>query len=219
MRFDARSKIILVVASSLTYGLRLGFLQTAYLVVGMSLLFLLSGKKKMAVVAQVGFLGLGGVSRLSVLPAWLSHLSFVLGYIWVPLLAGHFLLMTTSSYELVHALRKWHLPEALLLVLGVMSRFLPAIKQDARHIHAALMVRGIFLGKRDMFLRPHIYLECFVVPLMMSLLRTAQDLTLATLTKGLVLKGKPSEFVKSSWTWLDWSLCLWSLSFLLFLLK
>ncbi|HEL9598691.1 TPA: energy-coupling factor transporter transmembrane protein EcfT [Streptococcus suis] len=214
MKLDARTKIILVIFASITYGLRLTILENAVLVLGFSLLFWFSQKKKMAVIGVLFYTGFWLLSYISFLPAWLAHVLVVLTYTWPPLLAGHFLLMTTSSYELVHGLRKWRLPEVFLLTLGVMFRFLPAIKEDARTIRASLQVRGIFLRKRDVICRPLQYLECFLVPLMMSLLRTAQELTVASLTKGLALSGKPTEYLQSSWSLLDWSLCLCCVSFL-----
>ena len=215
MKLDARSKILLVVFTSFTYGMRLSGLENTVLVSGLSLLFWFSGKPRMTVVGLLGYGFFLGLSYWSILPAWLTHLFVVIGYIWPPLLAGHLLLMTTSSYDLIHGLRKWRLPETFLLTLGVMFRFLPAIKSDARHIQASLKVRGIFLSRWALFVQPLRYLEYFLVPLMLSLLVTAQDLTVATLTKGMAMDGHPSEFVKSGWTWLDWSLCLCCLIFLL----
>ncbi|HEL2401168.1 TPA: energy-coupling factor transporter transmembrane protein EcfT [Streptococcus suis] len=215
MKLDARTKIILVIFASITYGLRLTILENAVLVLGFSLLFWFSQKKKMAVIGVLFYTGFWLLSYISFLPAWLAHVLVVLTYTWPPLLAGHFLLMTTSSYELVHGLRKWRLPEVFLLTLGVMFRFLPAIKEDARTIRASLQVRGIFLERLDVVCHPIQYLEYFLVPLMMSLLRTAQELTVASLTKGLALSGKPTEYLQSSWSLLDWSLCLCCVSFLL----
>lgn len=215
MKLDARTKIILVIFASLTYGMRLTVLENAVLVIGFSLLFWFSQQKRMAVLGLLAYLVFSVLSYFPFLPAWLAHLLIVLTYIWPPLLAGHFLLLTTTSYQLIHGLRKWHLPEAFLLTLGVMFRFLPAIKKDVRTIQASLKVRGIFLRKRDMLCRPLAYMEYILVPLMMSLLRTAQELTVASLTKGLALSGKPHEYVQSTWTLLDWSLCLCCLSFLI----
>ncbi|HEM3576670.1 TPA: energy-coupling factor transporter transmembrane protein EcfT [Streptococcus suis] len=215
MKLDARTKIILVVFASLTYGLRLTILENAVLVCGFSLLFWFSGQPKMALIGLLAYAMFGGLSYLSFFPAWLTHILIVLTYTWPPLLAGHFLLVTTSGYELIHGLRKWRLPETFLLTLGVMFRFLPAIKEDARTISASLQVRGIFLRKRDLVCRPVQYLECFLVPLMMSLLRTAQELTVASLTKGLAVSVKPAEYIQSSWTMLDWSICLCCFSFLI----
>lgn len=215
MKLDARTKILLVVFASFAYGMRLTILENAVLVLGMSLLFWLSGKQKMAVIGVLVFTLLSLVSYLSFLPGWLTHLLVVLTYIWLPLLAGHLLLMTTTGYELIHGLRKWHLPEVFLLTLGVMFRFLPAIKQDASTIRASLKVRGIFLRRRDVIVRPVQYMEFFLVPLMLSLLRTAQELTVASLTKGLAVGAKPPEYIQSSWNKLDWSICLCCLSFLI----
>ncbi|HFI0578092.1 TPA: energy-coupling factor transporter transmembrane component T [Streptococcus suis] len=215
MKLDARTKIMLVVFASFTYGLRLTILENAVLVCGFSLLFWFSGKPKMALIGLLAYAMFGGLSYLSFLPSWLTHFLVVLTYTWPPLLAGHFLLVTTSGYELIHGLRKWRLPETFLLTLGVMFRFLPAIKEDARTIGASLQVRGIFLRKRDLVCRPVQYLECFLVPLMMSLLRTAQELTVASLTKGLAVTVKPAEYIQSSWTMLDWSICLCCFSFLI----
>ncbi|MBM7315039.1 energy-coupling factor transporter transmembrane protein EcfT [Streptococcus suis] len=217
MKLDARSKILLVVFTSLTYGMRLSGLENAVLVCGLILVFWFSGKPKMALVGLLGYGLFLSLSYWTVLPGLLLHLLVLMTYIWPPLLAGHLLLMTTSSYELIHGLRKWRLPETFLLTLGVMFRFLPAIKSDARHIQASLKVRGIFLSKWALFVQPLRYMEYFLVPLMLSLLATAQDLTVATLTKGIALSGRPSEFVKSGWTWLDWSLCLCCLIFLLWI--
>lgn len=218
MKWDARSKLILVITVSITYGMRLPFWAMWYIVGGLAVLLFLANKKKMAVLSVTLF-GLWGIlPHFPIVSTWFGYLLTIQYYIWPSVVAGHFLLMTTSSYELIHGLRKWGIPEAFLITLAVMFRFLPAIKQDARSIFVSLQVRGIMLRKRDCLLKPHRYLEYCFVPLLFSLMKTAQDLTVASLTKGLVTEKKPCEFVCSKWTWLDWSLCLWCIS-LLFLKK
>ncbi|MTB65054.1 energy-coupling factor transporter transmembrane protein EcfT [Streptococcus sp. zg-86] len=215
MRFDARSKVLLSIFAGVTYGLHVTDWERAYLLVGIAVCCLLVGRFKMALVTILGYLLVYQMSQVAILPMWLFRFTFMLSHIWVPLMAGHFLLLTTSAYELIHGLRKWHVPESFLLTLGVMFRFLPLIKKEVRVVHVSLKTRGIFLRKRDVLLQPHRYLECVLVPLMMSLLRSAQDLTIATLTKGIAMTNRPSEFVQSRWTWLDWSICVWCLSFLI----
>ncbi|MGT2716544.1 energy-coupling factor transporter transmembrane component T family protein [Streptococcus respiraculi] len=215
MRFDARSKFLLSIFAGVTYGLHVTAWERAYLLLGIAVCWLLVGRIKMVFVTLLGYFIVYQLSQVDLLPMWLFRFTFMLSHIWVPLMAGHFLLMTTSAYELIHGLRKWRLPETFLLTLGVMFRFLPMIKKEVRLIQMALKTRGIFLRKRDILLQPHRYLEYVLVPLMMSLLRSAQDLTIATLTKGLAVTKRPSEFVHSRWTWLDWSICVWCLSFLI----
>ncbi|MGT2951018.1 energy-coupling factor transporter transmembrane component T [Streptococcus cuniculi] len=210
---------MLVIFTGITYGMHLTAWERGYLLIGIAICALLLQRFKMALVTVLGYLVVYQLSQVDGLPMWLFRFTFMLSHIWVPLMAGHFLLLTTSAYELIHGLRKWHLPESFLLTLGVMFRFLPLIKKEVRVIQTSLKTRGMFLRKRAIFVQPHRYLEYVLVPLMMSLLRTAQDLTIATLTKGLALTKRPSEFVQSRWTWLDWSLCAWCLSFLILKFK
>lgn len=219
MRFDARSKVLLSLFAGVTYGMHVTALERAYLLVGIAVCCFLVGRITMGLVTVLGYLLVYQLSQVDLLPMWFSRLAFMLSHIWVPLMAGHFLLLTTSPYELIHGLRKWHLPESFLLTVGVMFRFLPMIKKEVKLIKIALRTRGIFLKKREILLQPHRYLEYVLVPLMMSLLRSAQDLTIATLTKGLVVAKRPSEFMESRWSWLDWSVCVWCLSFLILKFK
>ncbi|WP_228065081.1 energy-coupling factor transporter transmembrane component T [Streptococcus cuniculi] len=207
--------MILVIFAAITYGMHVTAGERAYLLIGLAVCACLVGRFKMALVTLLGYLVVYQMSRVEMLPMWLFRFTFMLSHIWVPLMAGHFLLLTTSAYELIHGLRKWHLPESFLLTLGVMFRFLPLIKKEVRVLHVSLKTRGLFLRKRDIVRQPHRYMEYIVVPLLMSLLRSAQDLTIATLTKGLAVTKRPSEFVQSRWTWLDWSVCVWCLSFLI----
>lgn len=216
MRWDARPKFLLVMAVSLTYGLSLPLWQEGYMVGGLSLLFFLAGKRKMGGMALGVFWLTSLFLHQNMLPSWLDRLVHIVDASWPSLLAGHFLLVTTSSYEVIHGLRRWRLPEAFLISLGVMVRFLPAIKEDAAAILSALRVRGLFLRKRDMLCHPLRYVMYFLLPLLFSLLRTVQELTVASLTKGLAQSVRPSAYLPSRWTYLDWSLFLWSLSILLF---
>ncbi|MBF0775738.1 transporter [Streptococcus azizii] len=215
MRFDARSKILLVIFAGVIYGLPMTVLEGLYLLVGMAVCYFLVGHIKMGFVTLLGYLVVNQLSQVDWLPMWIFRFTFMLSHIWFPLMAGHFLLLTTSTYELIHGLRKWRLPESFLLTLGVMFCFLPRIKKEIRLVQLSLQTRGICLRKRDLLKQPHRYIEYLLVPLMMSLLRAAQDLTIATLTKGLAVTKRPSEFLQSRWTWIDWSVCAWCLSFLI----
>ena len=134
-------------------------------------------------------------------------------------MAGSLLLTTATAYDLVHGLRKWHLPESFLLTLGVMMRFLPAIPADAKTIHISLRLRGIFLRKRDFIFRPVTYFEYLLVPLLMSLMRTVQALTIASLTKGLALGKRPTETFSSTFNLADWSTCAWMFIMTLWMIR
>lgn len=106
-----------------------------------------------------------------------------------------YLLHTTSVHAFVHGLRKWHVPEKFLLTLAVMMRFLPTIPQDYRTIRQSLTTRGIFVSGWSILLKPHLYFEQVMVPLLMSASRTAQDLTIATLTKSVGSTGTKTSYI------------------------
>ena len=106
------------------------------------------------------------------------------------IMAGTYLMQTTTVGELTLGLRKLRTPESILIPVIVMVRFLPAIKQDYQHIRDAMKFRGIFLSKGDMFKQPVRFFEYIIIPMMMSAGNTAQDLTIASLAKGISRKNK-----------------------------
>lgn len=151
---------------------------------------------------------------------WQVFLSFVfigLRQLLPCFMMGGLILTTTSSYELLHGLRKWHLPEPLVLTFGVMLGFLPLLPEQARLIHQALRLRGVFLKKREWLLHPFLYGEYLLIPLLMATLRRTQELTMALMTKGMTSTQKPHEFFTSKWSWLDWGISLWSIGMCLYI--
>ncbi|WP_394404895.1 energy-coupling factor transporter transmembrane component T [Streptococcus sp. 20-1249] len=132
-------------------------------------------------------------------------------------MVGGLIVRTTNSYEGLHGLRKWHLPEPIVLTLGVMLTFLPILPQQAQAIHQALRLRGIFLRKRDVLFHPIQYGEYLLIPLLMATLRRAQELTMALMTKGITPHTRPQEFFTSKWNWLDWGISLCSIGLCLFI--
>lgn len=215
MKLDVRTKVLLVCFANLTFLFRVSGWLEVLIVLVLGMLLFLSGHQKMALYQGLLF-GLCFILDgllvdhldnpfLRTLMTLVTAVRFMLPSI----LAGSLLLTTSTAYDLVHGLRKWRLPESVLLTFAVMLRFIPAVKSDALIIQRSLKLRGIFLKKRDIFLQPFRYFEYMLVPLLMSLLRTVQDLTIASLTKGLALRGQATQAFSSRFRLLDWSVCLW----------
>ncbi|HFI0197497.1 TPA: energy-coupling factor transporter transmembrane protein EcfT, partial [Streptococcus pyogenes] len=70
-------------------------------------------------------------------------------------------------------------------------------------------IRGIILTKWSILIRPKQYLEYLMVPLLLSLIRSSQELTIASLTKGLAVNKGTSECFSSHLTWKDWGVQIW----------
>lgn len=225
MKLDVRSKVLLVLFANLAFLFRVSGWLELMIVSGLAMLLYFAGKGKIALYSLLAFV------LFWTLDAYLTDFfSFQLIRNFVTLLtavrfmlpsfmAGSLLLTTATAYDLVHGLRKWHLPESFLLTLGVMMRFLPAIPADAKTIHRSLRLRGIFLRKRDFIFRPVTYFEYLLVPLLMSLMRTVQALTIASLTKGIALGKRPTETFSSTFNLADWSTCAWMFIMTLWMIR
>ena len=94
-----------------------------------------------------------------------------------------YMMCSTTVSEFVTAMKRMHIPDQISIPLSVMFRFFPTLAEESRAIRDAMRLRGIRLtGKNGGLLRQ---IEYEVVPLMMSALRIGDELSAASLTKGL----------------------------------
>lgn len=215
MTMDVRSKTLLLIFSNVSFLMGISGILEWVLVAG--IVFLLSRFRSL----KIGFFYLclfclfWGLHQYIVdkLESWnLIFFSVLIFFVYSSLptfMAASLLVGTTSSYELIHGFRKWHISESLLLSFAVMLRFFPLIREDFRDIHQALKMRGLFFYRRDILFHPVKYSEYILVPLLMNIMRRVEELTRASLTKGLVVNGRTSEAFPSKFGWMDWSVCVW----------
>ncbi|MEM9133438.1 MAG: energy-coupling factor transporter transmembrane component T [Actinomycetota bacterium] len=90
------------------------------------------------------------------------------------------LVTTTTMSELAAALQKLRVPTAAMIPLLVFVRFVPAVAQDFRAITTAMRLRGATGGGNPLRAMEYVY-----VPLLLGLVRTGDQLTVAALTRGL----------------------------------
>lgn len=210
MALDVRTKILCLFFCNLLFLYNVTGLLEYVLLASLLLLQISYGQWQKALVYLLIFLvslvyaDFGNVS----LPDGLAILLVGTRRLLPSFMAGGLLLSTTTSYDLVHGLRKWRLPESLLLTLAVCLRFLPMIGQTSRQLHRNLRLRGCFTSPWDYLRYPHRYVSYLIVPLLFTLLAQAEDLTTAVMTKGLSLEKKVSTAYPQRFGALDWSFCL-----------
>ena len=96
-------------------------------------------------------------------------------------MAAYWMLATTTASELVAALQRMHIPQAVTVPLAVMFRYFPTAIAEQRAINDAMRMRGVRFGggkASELF-------EYRVVPLMTNSVRIADELSQAALTRGL----------------------------------
>lgn len=199
MQLDPRTKMaILLWCNYILLSQIQGILEVVTVFL-LTLLFILAKKGKTGVMYLLIFLAMILVDEY-VIDQVSDGFSMVLIFFAVSLrlmlpciMAGTYLMQTTTVGELTLGLRKLRTPESVLIPVIVTVRFLPAIKQDYQHIRDAMKFRGIFLSKGDMVKQPVRFFEYILIPMMMSAGNTAQDLTIASLAKGISRKNKQTS--------------------------
>ncbi|MBC3760750.1 energy-coupling factor transporter transmembrane protein EcfT [Quadrisphaera sp. RL12-1S] len=196
-RLDPRTRVALVLLTSLAVmrpGGEVHVPAAAGLALGLAVASR-AWRRLLVVVVVLGALTL----LVTVLPAAVPHpvtaalavaSAFALRFAVVAGVAAH-LVATTPPGELVAGLRAARLPRSLTVSAAVMLRFLPVVAAEAAAVVDAMRLRGL-LGWRRALRSPVATSERFVVPLVASSLRAAEDLSASALLRGLGGAHRPT---------------------------
>ncbi len=131
---------------------------------------------------------------------------------------GYFLLATTSISEFIAAMEKFQLPKGFIISLSIMFRFFPTLAHEYVYIQQAMTFRG--LKGFSLFMHPLKSLEYRLVPLLVSASTIGDELTMASLTRGISAPVNRTNVCQLRFSWLDLLLiCMSVLIFLLFIWK
>ncbi len=118
---------------------------------------------------------------------WLSILIVMLSGVvtrFIPcVIMGYYLVLTTTVSQFLAAMERLHMTGLITIPMAVMFRFFPTIGEESRCINDAMRMRG--LGMRSPGHNPVSMLEHRFVPLMASVVKTGEELTVSALTRGL----------------------------------
>lgn len=94
---------------------------------------------------------------------------------------GYFLVTTTTVSEFMASMEKMHIPKHITIPMSVMFRFFLTVIEEWRSIGDAMKMRNIKLGKRNLFS----LLEYRLVPMIICSVKIGEELSIASLTRGL----------------------------------
>ena len=95
------------------------------------------------------------------------------------------IIYTTKVTEFMSAMCRIHAPKKLVIPFAVMLRYLPAVREDWRFIKDAMRLRNVSPDLAGLIFHPAMTMECVYVPLMMSASKTADELSMAAVTRGI----------------------------------
>ncbi|HIH34816.1 MAG TPA: energy-coupling factor transporter transmembrane protein EcfT [Methanosphaera sp.] len=154
-------------------------------------LFILNKRYKTAIYSLLGYL-LYTVLLIFLLPYLSGILVYLFGTVLVIfyrmfpifLMASYFIL-TTSVSEFVAAMEKMHMPQEIIIPLSVIFRFFPTVIEEIHSILDAMNMSGLNLNLKNILTRPLKILEYLFIPLIMSIVKTGDELSAAVLTRSM----------------------------------
>ena len=103
---------------------------------------------------------------------------------------------TTRIGQMKAALRAVHLPRVFVDALAVAFRVIPTVGSEAVAIREAMEMRGVDLGVRGVLRHPLVIAERFLVPLLSSIARVADDLAASSVIRGLGGPTRPTSMTR-----------------------
>ncbi len=111
------------------------------------------------------------------------------------LMMGKYTLVSTDMSELVCSLKKMKIPDQIVIPITVMARFFYTFREDYSQIKDAMYLHG--LTTKRLILNPLKLFEYRTVPLLMCLTRTADEVAISALTRGMEIGVKRSSISTS----------------------
>ena len=115
---------------------------------------------------------------------------------------ARFALASSTMSHMTSALKKMHFPVVLIIPITVMARFFHTAREDYNQVKDAMYLHG--LTNRRLFFHPVKLFEYRMVPLFMVLTKTADDVAVSAMTRGLKIHGKRTYIGESRFCMRDY---------------
>lgn len=137
--------------------------------------------------------------------------------IFTPIIfSAQVLINTTSTSEFISAFQKIRLPMSIIIPFAVLVRFIPTVKEEAKSINHAMSFRGIKLNGKSILCHPIRVIEYILVPLVISSVNVMDELSAASMTRGLDSEAKRTSLCDVSLRIQDAILTLIFIAFIIF---
>jgi energy-coupling factor transport system permease protein len=109
-----------------------------------------------------------------------------------------------------------HISNKVAIPLIVMIRFFPTVYDESRAIGNAMRMRGIRLFSLRTLKNPVAFLEYRLVPLLVSITKIGDELSIAAVTRGLSTDTKRTCVAKIGFRWADAVVIVYCIAVVLF---
>lgn len=191
MHLDPRTKLFLILLCVLSAVFAPNLYFQFVLVTLIALLAAVSGKWQYALRGMIAYalICLFTVWCMGVLSGtWRTMFVAFLGLVHkvyaCGMLAG-LLISTTKVGEFLSAMARLHIPKKLTIPIAVMLRYLPTIREDWHYIKDAMRLRDVSPTLWGFLKAPAMTVNCIYVPLLTAASKAADELSIASVTRGI----------------------------------
>lgn len=191
LHLDPRTKLYLLIVGNVALFLAPSLLYEIALVGCVVILGILVGAKRFTVKMAVVYSGMialhiFGTNYLTgTLQVAIITFTVFIRKIFPCAMLGGVLVSTTKVNEFMAAMNRIHMPKAMIIPMTVMLRYFPMVHEDWGYIRDAMRMRDVAPTVKSLLTHPARTVECIYVPMMMSALKVADELSAAAVTRGL----------------------------------
>lgn len=206
---DSRTKIIILAILSFMVFNDSPFYVSGILVLIPFICLFLSDYKKVALIYILVYI-IAKFLQISILPTATGILSVLLiafSYTatrMLPILMmGYYTVSTTKVSEFIASMEKSNVPKDIIIPISVIFRYIPSLYEEISSITDAMKMRGFGLTFKSLK-SPLKLIEFYMIPILISAVKTADELSAASLTRGLSNPKKRTQFVSVKFNKFDY---------------
>lgn len=126
-----------------------------------------------------------------------------------------FTISTTTVSEFVASFERMKISSKITIPFSVMFRFFPTLTEEYNSIKDSMAFRGIGISFGRFIKNPIKTFEYIIVPLLMSSMTIAEELSAAALSRGLDHKSKRTSITKVGLQILDYFIIVFCIAFMI----
>jgi energy-coupling factor transport system permease protein len=213
---DSRTKIIILAILSFMVFNDTPFYVSGILVLIPFICLFLSDYKKVALIYIFVYI-IARFLQIFILPTATGILSVLLiafSYTatrMLPILMmGYYTIVTTKVSEFIASMEKSNVPKYVIIPLSVIFRYIPSVYEEINSITDAMKMRGFGLTFKSLK-SPLKLVEFYMIPILISAVKTADELSAASLTRGLSNPQKRTHLISVSFNKFDYLFILFAI--------
>lgn len=208
---DPRTKIIILVILSFMVFNDVSLYISGILVLIPFICLLFSNHKKSALIYIVVYV-LAKYIQIHILPTAtgltaivLITFSYTVSRMMPILMMGYYTITTTKVSEFISSMERNNIPRDIIIPVSVVFRYIPSVFEEIKSITNAMKMRGFGLTVKSLK-NPLKLIEFYMIPILISAVKTADELSAASLTRGLSNPEPRTHLLEVKLTKLDYTL-------------